>query len=268
MIIDSHCHLNEKSLIDNLDQIVTNAKDNSVDYMQTICTKLSDIDDILSITEKYNNIYCSVGVHPLEVAKHTEYSSHDLVDLINKHNKIIGIGETGLDYYYESSDEIKKLQKDSLQKHIEVAQITQLPLIIHARNADSDIFEMLDYNMKQKEFPALIHCFTAGQQFAKQVLDLGLYISISGIVTFKNANSLKEIVQKIPVNRLLVETDAPYLSPVPVRGKVNEPAYTMYVLNFLAELLNIEKDELATRTSDNFTKLFGRFGKHITDKDA
>jgi TatD DNase family protein len=253
MLVDSHCHLDFPELNKDLDKIIETAKEHDVRLLQTICTKISNFNNIHNIAKKYDNIYCSVGIHPNEVSDSETTTKEELIKLSSNH-KVIGLGETGLDYYYEHSP--KKLQKENFQIHIEAAQETQLPLIIHTRSADEDTIKILQENFKQKPFPALIHCFTATQQLALDALEMGFYISISGIITFNKAEQLRQIVKKLPIDRLLVETDAPYLAPAPKRGKSNQPAYTQYTAKFLAELKNISYNQLAKITTENFFKLF------------
>ncbi|MGI4775551.1 MAG: TatD family hydrolase [Janthinobacterium lividum] len=255
MLIDSHCHLDILSKSEDLQEVIKRAEASEVRLMQTICTKLSDVAKIIQISENFDNVYGSVGVHPNEVNTNEMVDYRDLID-IAKHPKIIGFGETGLDYYYEKNS--KELQVISFIEHIKASQILQLPVIIHTRDAEDDTLNILKDEMNNSKFPALIHCFTASKEFARQVLDLGIYISISGIITFKNAKELQEIVKFIPIDRLLVETDSPYLAPVPMRGKQNEPAFTKYVAQYIAELKNIEKNKLYTATTANFLTLFSK----------
>lgn len=253
IIVDSHCHLDMLQSYDDIDNIVRRADESGVKYLQTICTKLEKFPEILSIAKKYNNIFASVGVHPSEVENVVE--SAEIIKL-SKEEKVIGIGETGLDYYYNKEIDHQKMQRSSFEQHIIASMETGLPVIIHTRDAEDDTYSILKNNMKDKEFSGLIHCFTASMEFAKKVLDLGMYISISGIVTFKNASSLQEIVKYIPLDKILIETDSPYLAPVPKRGKTNEPSYTRYVAEFVAELKKVPVEEVASKTTDNFFTLF------------
>ncbi|MGC0372388.1 MAG: hypothetical protein DGJ47_001100 [Rickettsiaceae bacterium] len=255
MIIDSHCHLDMLTEHDSLDNIIQRAKENGVQYLQTICTRLDNFENILSIANKYDNVYASVGVHPSEVETDKLTNAQQLLKL-SENPKIIGLGETGLDYHYNKDPKQQQAQIISFTEHIKAAQENKLPVIIHTRDAEKDTLRVVSEHMKQQTFPALIHCFTASKDFAKSVLDLGLYISISGIVTFKNAAELKEIVKYVPNERLLVETDSPYLAPVPYRGKTNEPAYTKHVLQYIADLKHTNLEQMAQITTDNFYKLF------------
>ena len=257
IIVDSHCHLDMLEEHDKIANYVQRSIDGDVKYLQTICTRIDDFPKILKIAETHDNIFASVGVHPSEISKGAaRATSKDLIRL-SEHEKVIGLGETGLDYFYNKND-TWKAQADSFEHHIIASQENRLPVIIHTREAEEDTKNIVAKNMKIKHFPALIHCFTASKEFAKQMLDLGLYISISGIVTFKGATDLQEAVKFIPLDRLLAETDSPFLAPVPKRGKTNEPAYTRYVVEFIASLKGISSAEVAGKTTDNFFKLFSK----------
>lgn len=255
IIVDSHCHLDMLADYDSTDNIVKRAKESGVRYLQTICTRLDNFENILSIAKKFDNVYASVGVHPSEVETITPFE--ELLSL-SDNDKIIGLGETGLDYFYNKDPEHHLLQRKSFEQHILASQKNGLPVIIHTRDAEEDTINIIAEHKKYQEFPGLIHCFTASKEFATRVLDLGLYISVSGIVTFKNAELLRDAINYIPLDRLLVETDSPYLAPVPKRGKTNEPSYTKYVVEFLAELKGVSSDEMAKQTTDNFFSLFTR----------
>lgn len=255
IIVDSHCHLDMLKDYDSIDNIVKRACDDGVKYLQTICTNLDNFENILNIAKKYDNVFASVGIHPSEVKE--LILAAKLIELSND-EKVIGLGETGLDYFYNKDLNYQKLQRDSFCEHIIASQENSLPVIIHTRDAEEDTYSILKESKKHKDFPALIHCFTASKEFASKMLDLGLYISISGIVTFKNAENIREALKYIPIDRILVETDSPYLAPVPKRGKTNEPAYTKYVVEFLAELKGISAEKLASQTTDNFFRLFSK----------
>ena len=255
IIVDSHCHLDMLTEYDSLDNIIQRARDANVKYLQTICTRLDKFDEILAIAKKYDNVFASLGVHPSEVENITK--SETLINL-SKDKKVIGLGETGLDYFYNKEKDHQKMQRESFHQHIIAAQETKLPLIIHTRDAEEDTIKLLSENKRNKDFPGLIHCFTASKEFATKMLDLGMYISISGIVTFKNAENIREALKYIPVNRLLVETDAPYLAPVPKRGKTNEPSYTKYVAEFIAEQKGLNIEKFAEQTTNNFFELFSK----------
>lgn len=254
-LIDSHCHLDMAEFASDLEQVIANASANDVKYMQTICTRLDNFDNVLEIAKKYDNIFCSVGVHPNEVSKDDIASPEKLIKLAN-HPKVIGFGETGLDYYYEATD--RGSQITSFRNHIEAARRTQLPIIIHSRNADDDMISILKEEQAKGVFPGLIHCFTSTKKLADAVLELGMYISISGIVTFKNAKELQEIVKNIPLDSIIVETDAPYLSPTPHRGKRCEPAFTKHTAEFIADLKEVSFEQVVNATTANFYKLFSK----------
>lgn len=255
MLVDSHCHLNFPELIKDIDIILENAKNANVGYMQTICTKITEFPTILALAEKYPHIFCSVGVHPNDVVEQGLIASEKIINYC-QHKKVIGIGETGLDFYYEHSP--RELQIQSFIEHIKAARETKLPIIIHTRAADQETMEILEEEMKKGKFQGLIHCFTATKELADFVLNLGLYISISGIVTFKKAVELQEVVKAIPIDRLLVETDAPYLAPVPYRGKRNEPAFVKHVAEFIANLHDMNIEEFISITTNNFFTLFNK----------
>jgi TatD DNase family protein len=255
MIIDSHCHLDlleEKGF--NIDEIVAQAQKNGVGILQTICTSMSSFNSIIKIINSHQSVYGSVGVHPCNVKEDEIVTVDELVKICKNESKIIGIGETGLDYHY--SLETKKIQKESFLNHIEASRITQKPLIIHSRDCDDDMIEILQRQQKIGKFPALLHCFSSSRELALKALEIGVYISLSGILTFKNAKDLQEIAREIPLEMILVETDSPYLAPMPHRGKVNQPAYTKHVVEFLAQLKELTADEVAKQTSNNFIDLF------------
>jgi TatD DNase family protein len=253
MLIDSHCHLDMLEEKESLDEVVKRALLNNVKFMQTICTRLDKLPEIIKIAEKYDNVFASVGLHPNEVEEIT--LSKDLIELAS-HPKIIGFGETGLDYYYSISK--KDIQIASLIEHIVAAQQAKLPIIIHTRDADEDTIDILTKEMANSHYTGLIHCFTSSKHLAQKMLDIGIYISVSGIITFKNADSLREIIKFIPLDRLLIETDSPYLAPVPFRGKQNEPAFVKYVADEIAVIKGISGEEVAKVTSENFFHLFSK----------
>ncbi len=255
VLVDSHCHLNFPELSSRLDDVVANAASLDVGYMQTICTRMREFPDILAIAKRYDNIWCSVGVHPNNVAEEPPVTSEELIAAA-KDPKVIGLGETGLDYYYEHSP--RELQTSSFIEHIKASRETGLPVIVHTRSADDDTIKILQNEMRKGKFPGLIHCFSTGKELAEAAIELGMYVSISGIITFKKAVELQEIVKNLPLSSLLVETDAPYLAPMPHRGKPNEPAYTSYTAKFLAELKNIPYEEVKKVTTENFFRLFAK----------
>lgn len=255
MLIDSHCHLDFPDFAGDMENVVRRAGLADIGMMLTICTRISLFDGIRAIAEKFDHIYCSVGIHPHEADNEPAMDAARLVAL-TAHPKVIGIGETGLDYFYEHSS--REAQKTSFRAHIQAARETGLPLIVHARDADSDMIDILCDEAGKGAFPGLIHCFTAGPELARAALDLGLYISLSGIVTFKSASSLRETVRMIPPDRLLVETDAPFLAPMPHRGKRNEPAFVADTARYLAEFFGETREAFAQRTTDNFFSLFSK----------
>jgi len=256
MLVDSHCHLDYEVFAEDFADILARAKDNGVGLFQTISTKVTEFHKLKKLIETYPNIYASIGIHPHEVDEHPEVSVEDLFEY-TKHPKVIGIGETGLDLYYEHS-KIEK-QQDYFLRHIEVSHLSGLPLIIHTRDADPLTIEILKEAKKKFDFTGLIHCFSSESlEFAKSCLDLGLYISISGIVTFKKALALQEVVKQVPLDRLLVETDSPYLAPDPYRGKRNEPAFVKKVAEKISDLKNVSFQEVSDQTTENFFKLFNK----------
>jgi len=255
ILVDSHCHLNFPDFKNDLEAVIANAHANNVKVMQTICTEVEEFDEVSGIAEKHDNIYCSVGVHPNESAVK---KAADLEFLLSKvsHPKVIGIGETGLDYHYETSD--RKTQVESFRIHIDAARKSGLPLIVHTRDADDDTMNILEEEMKAGEFKGLIHCFTASKTLAERAIGIGFYISLSGIISFKNAEDIRNTVKDLPLNRLLVETDAPFLAPLPHRGKRCEPAFVKHTNQKLAEIKNISEEECAKVTTANFFTLFNK----------
>ena len=252
-IIDSHCHLNFPQFKNKLDEIINRALDKGVSKMLTISTKLNDISKIEGISNSYSNVYNSVGIHPHECKNYKDLCLEDLLKY-TKNPKCIGIGESGLDFFYENSS--KELQIKLFKIHIEAARKSSLPLIVHTRAADNETIEILQNEMKKGIFSGLIHCFSTSRELAEKAIKLGLYISLSGIITFKKSENLRDIVKNLPTERLLVETDAPYLAPEPYRGKCNEPSYVIKTANFIADLLSISKKEFAKITTTNFYNLF------------
>lgn len=256
MLVDSHCHLDYDSFIEDFDEMLNRADINNVKLIQTISTKVTEFHKLKALIDKYPQIYASIGIHPHEVDDHPEITVEDLFEY-TKHPKVIGVGETGLDLYYKHSD-IEK-QKEYFLKHIEVSHLSGLPLIIHTRDADPLTIEILTEAKKRFNYTGLIHCFSSeSMEFAQSCLDLGLYISISGIVTFKKALALQEVVKSVSLSKLLVETDSPYLAPVPYRGKRNEPSYVKQVAEMVANLKNISYREVEEATTNNFLELFSK----------
>lgn len=254
MIADSHCHLDFESLYKDLDKVIDRAKLNDVKYMLTICTTLNSFEKIKLIIDKYKNIYGTFGIHPHETSKNEHVNADFIIDIKKKYNKIIGIGESGLDFYYNISN--KTDQKKSFLNHIHAATNLKIPLIVHSRNAEKDTYDILKSEMKNSPLKVLMHCFTGSKDFAKKLLDINCYFSISGIVTFKNATDLVDVVSFLPLKSLLVETDSPYLAPLPYRGKNNEPSFIVHTLQKMSEIKKIPMDKMASTTTDNFKKLF------------
>jgi TatD DNase family protein len=255
LLVDSHCHLNFPEFKEDIEGVITRARAAGVRVMQTICTEVEEFEEVSGIAAQHEGIYCSVGVHPNE----SEQKSKAELDFLLSnaaHPKVIGIGETGLDYHYAYSS--RPVQQESFRVHIEAARKTKLPIIVHTREADEDTVNILAEEMKKGVFTGVIHCFTSTQYLADKALEMGFYISISGIVTFKTAQSIRDTVKTVPLDRLLVETDAPFLAPIPFRGKRNEPAYTVHTNRVVAELKGISEEECAKATTDNFFRLFNK----------
>lgn len=255
VLVDSHCHLDFPDFGPEVDEVVARAHAAGVGLMVTISTKVSEFDRVKAVAERFPHVFCTVGIHPHEAASEPETDKATLVELA-KHPKVVGIGETGLDYFYEHSP--REAQQRNFRAHIAAARETGLPLIVHTRDADEDTAQILDEEMGKGAFPGLLHCFSSGPQLAEKALELGFYVSFSGIVTFKNAESLRETAATVPMDRLLVETDAPYLAPVPKRGKRNEPGFVVHTAARLAEIKGVTAAELAEATTANFLKLFAR----------
>lgn len=255
MLIDSHCHLNYKGLVEDQAAVIARARARGVTGMLSISTREREWADVIAIADREPDVWASVGIHPHEADDHPHVDAAKLVEAA-EHPKVVGIGETGLDYYYDHSDRAQ--QQKSFRAHIAASRETGLPLIVHTRDAEEDTAAILADEMGKGAFPALIHCFTASGGFADRMLDLGLYISIAGIVTFKNARDLQEIVARLPGERMLIETDAPFLAPVPHRGKPGEPAFVADTANFIAQLRGENPQDLMNRTAANFFTLFGK----------
>ena len=253
MLVDSHCHLDFPDFAPELDEVIVRARSAGVGTMLTIGTKLKAFDGVRAIAERNSDIWCSVGIHPHE-AKVEPISEASTLIAHAAHPRVIGIGEAGLDYYYEHSPKDDQLR--NFRAHIEASRETGLPLIVHARDADDDLCQVLTEESERGAFPGLIHCFSSSAALARTALELGMMISISGIVTFKKAESLRAIVAEVPLDRLLVETDAPYLAPVPKRGKRCEPAFVAHTAAEVAHLKQLSAERLADATTENFFRLF------------
>ena len=254
MIIDSHCHLDYEPLNSNLDEVIKRAESVGVQYFLTICTKDESFDKILRIIKNYKNVYGTYGIHPHESKKYNNLSKDIIIKNLSRSDKIIGVGESGLDFYYNHSD--KKIQQECFIKHIRACQETSKTLIVHSRSAENETYDILSSEIKNKSFKILMHCFTGSKNFAHKLLDLNCYFSASGIITFKKTKGLSETFLSIPNDKILIETDSPYLSPEPLRGKSNEPSNIIYTLKFLSKLKNLSEDKIKSYTSQNFFKLF------------
>lgn len=254
-LIDSHCHLEYERLVEDQPAVLQRAHAAGVTGMLNISTRRSEWQQVIATAEQHPDVWASVGIHPHEADAHADLGREALLEAA-AHPRVIGIGESGLDYYYDKSD--RAVQRDLFRMHIGVARETDLPIIIHTRDAEDDTFAILAEEMERGEFPALIHCFTASRDFAAKVLGLGLTISLSGIVTFKNAADLQEIARELPSDRILVETDSPFLAPVPHRGRPCEPAFVRDTAGFVAALRGVSLEQLAETTTENFFALFGK----------
>jgi len=252
MLVDSHCHLDFPDFAEERDTVIERARAAGIGTMLTIGTRLDQFPGVRAIAEAYDDVWCSVGAHPHEAEEHANIGAAELVALAT-HPRVVGIGEAGLDFYYEHSP--RDVQQRVFRTHIAAARETGLPLIVHTRSADDEMVHIL----REEQPPAgVLHCFSSGRGVAEAALDLGFYISLSGIVTFRNAEDLRAIVRDVPLDRLLVETDAPYLAPVPYRGRRNEPAYVAKTAETVASLKGVTFEELAAATTDNFFRLFAK----------
>ena len=253
-MIDSHCHLDYPELFDNLDNVVLRATKNNIKHLLTISTTLDSYEKIKIIINKYKNVFGTLGIHPHEAIKNKEVNSKTLISLKNNNNKIIGLGETGLDFFYNHSD--KQSQKYLFVEHINAAIELDLPIIVHTRNAEKETQDILYNEMKNSKLKTLIHCFTGTQDFAHKLIDMGCFISLSGIITFKNSQNVVNTVKTLPLEKLMIETDSPYLAPAPYRGKPNEPSYLKYTAEKLSLIKGVSVKEVNEATTKNFFKLF------------
>jgi TatD DNase family protein len=254
-LIDSHCHLNYEGLVERQDEVLASARERGVNGFLTISTRQREWNDVISVAEKNADVWATVGVHPHEADAHPDLGSAALVEAAS-HSRVIAIGECGLDYYYDKSD--RSAQRERFQAHIDAAREAGLPLVVHTREAEADTAEMLDRAVKEGGITGVLHCFTGSAELARKGLDLGFYVSLSGIVTFKNAQDLQETAKWLPSDRMLVETDSPFLAPVPHRGKPCEPAFVVDTAAFVAELRGERPDALADATTANFYRLFSK----------
>jgi TatD DNase family protein len=255
MLIDSHCHLDFPELAADRDGVLARAKAAGIDAMVTISTRVKRFDEIKAIAETHPQVWCSVGTHPHHADEELDIFAEDLIRL-SQHPRCVAIGEAGLDYFYDNAP--KEAQETGLRRHIEAARVTGLPLVIHSRSADVHMSGILREEMGQGAFPFLLHCFTGGTDLARTALELGGYISFSGIITFKNAEEIREVARFVPADRYLVETDAPYLAPVPHRGATNEPSFVAHTAAKVAEVRGIDGQQLGRETTENFYRLFSK----------
>ena len=252
-LIDSHCHLNYEGLVERQSEVLANARERGVTGFLNISTRQREWSDIIAVAEREPDVWASVGVHPHEADAHPDLGAKALVDA-SRHLRVIAIGECGLDYFYDKSD--RAAQRERFQAHIDAARQTGLPLVVHTREAEADTAQMLEAAVREGGVTGVLHCFTGSAELARKGLDLGFYVSLSGIVTFKNAQDLQETAKWLPADQMLVETDSPFLAPVPHRGQKCEPAFVADTTSFVAELRGEDPEQLASATTDNFFRLF------------
>ncbi len=262
MLVDSHCHLDFPDFAAELDAVVTRAQAAHIGRLVTICTRVRRHAQVLAIAEKFAQVFCSVGTHPHNAHEELDIGATELI-AIAQHPKVVAIGEAGLDYHYDNSP--RAAQEQGLRQHIAAARATGLPLVIHARECDADMARILEQETGEGAFPAVLHCFTGGRDLAMRAVALGHYVSFTGILTFKNSNDLRAIAAELPAERILVETDAPYLAPLPYRGKRNEPAYVVETAKVLAEARGVALDVISRQTTDNFFRLFNKVPRNLAD---
>ncbi len=262
MLIDSHCHLDFPEFAPELDAIVARARAAGIGRMVTISTRVRKLPQVLAVAEKFADIFCSVGTHPHNAHEELDIDAAQLVAL-SKHPKIVAIGEAGLDYHYDKSP--RDAQAQGFRQHIAAARETGLPLVIHAREADADMARILVEETEKGAFPAVLHCYTGGRDLAFEAIELGLYIGFTGIMTFKNGQDLRNLAAELPAHRILVETDAPFLAPLPYRGKRNEPSYVVETAKLLAQVRGVDADEIARQTTENFFQLFSKVPRTLAD---
>jgi len=262
MLVDSHCHLDFPDFAAELDEVVARARAAGIGRLVTICTRVRKYAQVLAVAEKFPEIYCSVGTHPHNAHEELDIDAKALIALTNN-PKVVAIGEVGLDYHYDNCP--RAAQAQGLRQHIAAARETGLPLVIHAREADADMARILEDETGKGTFPAVLHCFTGGRDLAFKAIELGHYVSFTGILTFKNSQALRDIAAALPVDRILVETDAPYLAPLPYRGKRNEPAYVVETAKILAQTRGVTADEIARQTTENFFRLFNKVPRDLAN---
>jgi TatD DNase family protein len=264
MLVDSHCHLDFPEFAPELDAVVARARAAGIGRMVTISTRVKKLPQVLAIAERFPDVFCSVGTHPHNAHEELDIDAKALVAL-TQHPKIVALGEAGLDYHYDKSP--RDAQAKGFRQHIAAARETGLPLVIHAREADADMARILTEETGKGAFPAVLHCFTAGRDLAMTAIELGLYIGFTGIITFKNGQDLRDIAAALPADRILVETDAPYLAPLPYRGKRNEPSYVVETARILAGVRGVTPDEIARQTTENFFRLFSKVPRTELDPE-
>ena len=262
MLVDSHCHLDFPEFGGEVDQLIGRAAEAGVGMMVTISTRVRRFPGILAIPEAHENVFCSVGTHPHNAAEEPDITAEQLVRL-SEHPKVVAIGEAGLDFHYDKSP--RPAQAQGFRTHIAAARETRLPLVIHARSADDEMIAILEEESGKGAFPFILHCFSSGRKLAEAGVALGGYVSFSGILTFKNSEDIRAIARTVPRDRLLVETDAPYLAPPPHRGKRNEPAFVAHTAKVLAETIGVDQREIAEITTDNFFQLFKKVPRPAID---
>ncbi len=258
MLIDSHCHLDFPDFSEELPDVIARAEDAGVARMLTICTRVKNFSKVLAVAERFENVFCSVGTHPHNADEELDVTSEELVSLAG-HPKVVAIGEAGLDYFYDNSP--RDAQATGLRNHIATSRVTRLPLVIHSRDADDDMISILQEESGKGAFPFVLHCFSSGRKLAEAGVALGGYVSFSGILTFKRSEELREIAADLPLERLLVETDAPYLAPMPFRGKRNEPSYVVHTAKVLGEVVGVQESEIRRITTGNFFRCFSKVEK-------
>jgi TatD DNase family protein len=265
MLVDHHCHLDHWTDETERDGVVTRARAAGIARMVTISTRVRRFADYAAIAERYPDVYCTVGTHPHQAHEELDIPLEEIVRLA-EHRKCVGIGEAGLDYFYKKSP--PEAQAEGFRRHIAAARVTGLPLVIHSRDADADTAAILEDEMAKGQFTAVLHCFTGGAELARRAVAIGLYVSFSGVITFKKSDALRDIAAQVPLDRLLVETDAPFLAPEPFRGKRNEPAHVVHTAATLAAVKRIALQELASVTTDNFHRLYSKVPRPEPGTDA
>ena len=255
MLVDSHCHLEFPDFAADQDGVIGRARAAGIGHFLTICTRVRRFDEILRVAEANDDVSCSLGTHPHSAEEETDVTAAELIKLA-QHPKVVAIGETGLDYYYDNSP--RDLQQEAFRRHLRAAIALDLPVIVHTRDADEDTARILREEGQGTGLKGVIHCFSSSPQLAADALDLGFYISFSGILTFKKAEELRETARNVPVDKMLVETDAPFLAPIPMRGKRNEPAFVVHTAKVLGEIHGLDAEALAERTTKNFFTLFSK----------